>query len=257
MEIDHMPSRFLVATLEGPEIGVTERDNLLVQRQVAGPPQEIYSGRLDDTQAHERDDPADCSSKTDLTSVRMSNEMHALAGPPADCLDDFSLPLDREIGCGPAFRCATVAKQARRNDAELPVQRRNHATPSGPRAPRSGHKKNCGARSLLVIVDVAARILNQARVPPPLRGRNPIANNIGTQQDVTLLTLHQVAPYNAPISCFPNVRDGSIATEMGCPRYVRFSPDSYRRTDIAECLKGARNGSGHNLHVSHALQMAT
>src|ERR1700730_6707856 len=74
MEVDHLPSRFLVATLEGPKIGVTERDDLLVQRQVAGPPQEIYSGRLDDTQAHERYDPADCDSKTNLGSVRMSNK---------------------------------------------------------------------------------------------------------------------------------------------------------------------------------------
>ena len=37
---------------------------------------------------------------------------------------------------------------------------------------------------------------------------------------------------------------GSIATEMGCPRYVCFSPVSDRRTDIAECLKRANNGSG-------------
>jgi hypothetical protein len=60
----------------------------------------------------------------------MSNEMHAPAGVPANCLDDFGLPLDREIGCRPAFRCATVAEQARRNDAELAIQRRDHTTPS-------------------------------------------------------------------------------------------------------------------------------
>jgi hypothetical protein len=130
MEVDHVPSRFLVATLEGPEIVVTNRDDLLVQRQVAGPAQQIYCGRLDDTQAHERGDPADCNSKTCLGSVRNSNEMHAPARPPADCLDNFGLPFDRNIGCGPAFRCATVAKQARRDDAEWAVQRRNHATPS-------------------------------------------------------------------------------------------------------------------------------
>ena len=125
-----MPSRILVATLEGPEIGITGRDELLVQHQIASPAQQIHSGRLDDTQAHERGGPADCNSKTSLGSVRMSNEMHAPAGPPAHCLDNFGLSLDRKIGCGPAFRCATVAEQARRDDAELAVQRRNHATPS-------------------------------------------------------------------------------------------------------------------------------
>jgi hypothetical protein len=29
---------------------------------------------------------------------------------------------------------------------------------------------------------------------------------------------------------FGNVRLGSVATEMGCPRYVRFPPNSDRRT---------------------------
>src|SRR5258706_2017501 len=52
------------------------------------------------------------------------------------------------------------------------------------------------------------------------------------------------------------VRFGSLSTELGCPRHVRFTPVSDRTADIARCLKSARNGSGHNLHV-HALQMAT
>src|SRR5262249_49843076 len=114
----------------GPEIGVTERDVLLVQHQLASPAQQIYLRLLDNAQAHKRGDSADCNSKTNLGPVRMSNKMHALPRPPVDCLDDFGLPLNRDICCGPAFRCATVPKQARRNDAELAVQRFDHATPS-------------------------------------------------------------------------------------------------------------------------------
>src|SRR3982074_3695757 len=37
-----------------------------------------------------------------------------------------------------------------------------------------------------------------------------------------------------------NVAYGSVATEMECPRYVRFPPNSDRRTYIAGCLKRAK-----------------
>jgi hypothetical protein len=44
-----------------------------------------------------------------------------------------------------------------------------------------------------------------------------------------------------------NVAYGSIATEIGCPRHVRFSPDSDRRTGHRGCLKRARNGNDQTL----------
>src|SRR5713226_1395946 len=52
---------------------------------------------------------------------------------------------------------------------------------------------------------------------------------------------------------FPGAfRDGSIATETRCPRYVRFPAESDRTADMAACLKGANIGSeqSHSITVS-------
>jgi hypothetical protein len=38
-----------------------------------------------------------------------------------------------------------------------------------------------------------------------------------------------------------DVRSGSNATEIGCPSYVRFPPESDRTADIAERLKPAQD----------------
>ena len=51
-----------------------------------------------------------------------------------------------------------------------------------------------------------------------------------------------IAAYWTTVRLGPMSEMGPIATEMGCPRYVRFSPVSDRRTDIAEFLKRAISG---------------
>lgn len=46
MEIDDAASSFLLATLEGPKVGLAHRTDLLVQRELPDPTQQIDSGRL-------------------------------------------------------------------------------------------------------------------------------------------------------------------------------------------------------------------
>jgi hypothetical protein len=51
-----------------------------------------------------------------------------------------------------------------------------------------------------------------------------------------------------------NVRVGSIATEMGCPRYVHFSPDSDRRMEIVGGLKRAKTGSDKPYSITSSVR---
>jgi hypothetical protein len=46
VEIDYKPCRLPVAAFEGLKIAIAEGQHLLVQGKFAGPPQEIYTGRL-------------------------------------------------------------------------------------------------------------------------------------------------------------------------------------------------------------------
>jgi hypothetical protein len=53
--------------------------------------------------------------------------------------------------------------------------------------------------------------------------------------------------YEAILALVRNVRNGSIATEMACPRDVRFPTVSDQTADIAACLKRAKIGLVHGL----------
>src|SRR5262245_34418709 len=131
MQVDHVSSRFLVATLKGSEVGITERGDLLVEFRVLGQGEEIRCGRLDDAEAHQRGAPAQGKGETRLAAKRMANEVYRPAGPPDDSLDDLRLVRDRGVSRRPALGRAAIPEQACRDDAEAAVQRRNHSAPGG------------------------------------------------------------------------------------------------------------------------------
>ncbi len=51
----------------------------------------------------------------------------------------------------------------------------------------------------------------------------------------------------------PNVRDGSISTELGCPRHVRFPPDSDLTADIAGGPVRANSGLMRRSKVTYSI----
>jgi len=97
MKVNDLASRILVSTLERVEVGVAHHTDLLVEYELPGEAQQIYSGRLNDAQADERGSPAYCEGQIRLSAVRMTDQVHGATGSMDDGLDDVRLVVDRDI----------------------------------------------------------------------------------------------------------------------------------------------------------------